>query len=378
MGIEKEDDSKILGAIAFEKKEHWKQVIKGIMLLVFGMLTFILLYDPNKNGHLEAFYATLISATTVGYGDIAPSSNWAKVISAFVLPVLTAVFADFFGTELVGGGSKLSEQLNCDLSGWKDDFIADLERENEATATESGEALQTATGVQEAQRLNSEDKIEDVLNQKDAEIKELINKQEVLQKEKEKFEEEMEESKASLVAQQAINRQVLKEMMKYKGAAKQEEAMEKADTFQADETKKFEETNKESSAKLQEQKIKLQEQEQAEEADKKRIQEEQEANRKRIENEKKELERKAKLRAEEQERKKAETLVDTSWKPDGELPKAQLSPPSKVKVGVVVNWGFTTNEDRPQGNCFKIAKHEQQYKDVLRALPDNQDKKFKE
>merc|ERR1711920_531392 len=140
MGIEKEDDSKILGAIAFEKKEHWKQVIKGIMLLVFGMLTFILLYDPNKNGHLEAFYATLISATTVGYGDIAPSSNWAKVISAFVLPVLTAVFADFFGTELVGGGSKLSEQLNCDLSGWKDDFIADLERENEATATESGEA----------------------------------------------------------------------------------------------------------------------------------------------------------------------------------------------------------------------------------------------
>merc|ERR1711920_835893 len=57
--IEKEDDSKILGAIAFEKKEHWKQVIKGIMLLVFGMLTFILLYDPNKNGHLEAFYATL-------------------------------------------------------------------------------------------------------------------------------------------------------------------------------------------------------------------------------------------------------------------------------------------------------------------------------
>merc|ERR1711920_548266 len=359
MGIEKEDDSKILGAIAFEKKEHWKQVIKGIMLLVFGMLTFILLYDPNKNGHLEAFYATLISATTVGYGDIAPSSNWAKVISAFVLPVLTAVFADFFGTELVGGGSKLSEQLNCDLSGWKDDFIADLERENEATATESGEALQTATGVQEAQRLHGEDKIEDVLNQKDAEIKELMGKQEVLQKEKEKFEEEMEESKASLVAQQAINRQVLKEMMKYKGAAKQEEAMEKADTFQADETKKFEETNKESSAKLQEQKIKLQEQEQAK-AEQQRILQEQQ----RIK--------------EEQERKKAETLVDTSWKPDGELPKAQLSPPSKVKVGVVVNWGFTTNEDRPQGNCFKIAKHEQQYKDVLRALPDNQDKKFKE
>merc|ERR1711920_1120987 len=250
MGIEKEDDSKILGAIAFEKKEHWKQVIKGIMLLVFGMLTFILLYDPNKNGHLEAFYATLISATTVGYGDIAPSSNWAKVISAFVLPVLTAVFADFFGTELVGGGSKLSEQLNCDLSGWKDDFIADLERENEATATKSGEALQTATGVQEAQRLNSEDKIEDVLNQKDAEIKELINKQEELQKEKEKFEEKMEESKASLVAQQVINRQVLKEMMKYKGAAKQEEAMEKADTFQADETKNLRRQTKESSAKL--------------------------------------------------------------------------------------------------------------------------------
>merc|ERR1711920_588040 len=294
MGIEKEDDSKILGAIAFEKKEHWKQVIKGIMLLVFGMLTFILLYDPNKNGHLEAFYATLISATTVGYGDIAPSSNWAKVISAFVLPVLTAVFADFFGTELVGGGSKLSEQLNCDLSGWKDDFIADLKREKEATATESGEALQTATGVQEAQRLNSEalqtatgvqeaqrlnsedeknenlrkDKIQGLLNEKDAEIKKLKNEQKDLQEQKENFKKEAEESKEELKTLQKLQKQVAKDMVKNKSSAKQEQVMDKATVIQneqmkkkVDETKKREEELISAQAELEEEMAKKREEE---------------------------------------------------------------------------------------------------------------------
>merc|ERR1712217_891779 len=95
-----------------ETKLKSRQMFKGIILLVFGMLTFLLLYDSSKNGQLEAFYATLISATTVGYGDIGPSSNWAKVLSAFVLPVLTTVFADFFADSVCSGDTKEFEKLS--------------------------------------------------------------------------------------------------------------------------------------------------------------------------------------------------------------------------------------------------------------------------
>merc|ERR1712187_141345 len=94
-----------------EEKERWKQLIRGIILLVFGMLTFVLLYNPDseKNGNLEAFYATLISATTVGYGDISPSSNWAKLLSAFVLPIVTTAFSSLFGTNVDDGKTKTVE-----------------------------------------------------------------------------------------------------------------------------------------------------------------------------------------------------------------------------------------------------------------------------
>jgi hypothetical protein len=118
-----------------EQKAKWKQLVKGAVLLISGALTFILLYNPKtgKNGGLEAFYATLISATTVGYGDISPSSEWAKVLSAFVLPVLTGVFADFFGTDVRGStgktfsGSELF-RLSCpDLDEWKNNMLKQLE-----------------------------------------------------------------------------------------------------------------------------------------------------------------------------------------------------------------------------------------------------------
>merc|ERR1740122_422995 len=91
---------------------RWKQLIKGVFLLVFGAITFFLLFDPKSSGGLEALYATLISATTVGYGDISPSTPAKKFGSAFVLPFLTSVFADFFSPGIASPETDQWDELN--------------------------------------------------------------------------------------------------------------------------------------------------------------------------------------------------------------------------------------------------------------------------
>merc|ERR1712176_1193337 len=110
--------------MGLEKMEKWKQMLRGILLLVFGAMAFFLLFDKDSTGDLQAFYATLISATTVGYGDISPSANWQKQLSAFVLPVLTYLFAVFYSTALPGGDSKQFDDLHCpDLDMLKERFL---------------------------------------------------------------------------------------------------------------------------------------------------------------------------------------------------------------------------------------------------------------
>merc|ERR1719464_2033041 len=87
-----------------ENEGFWKKLILGTILLAFGALTYALLQDEGGNvGGFQALYATLISATTIGYGDISPSKDWEKQLSAFVLPFLTASFSEFFGGSFEGG-----------------------------------------------------------------------------------------------------------------------------------------------------------------------------------------------------------------------------------------------------------------------------------
>merc|ERR1711920_590168 len=141
----------------------------------------------------------------------------------------------------------------------------------------NSEALQTATGVQEAQRLNSEDeknenlrkdKIQGLLNEKDAEIKKLKNEQKDLQEQKENFKKEAEESKEELKTLQKLQKQVAKDMVKNKSSAKQEQVMDKATVIQneqmkkkVDETKKREEELISAQAELEEEMAKKREEE---------------------------------------------------------------------------------------------------------------------
>jgi voltage-gated potassium channel len=79
----------------------------GFVLLLVASVFLVFLLDrdglrDNVDGHVsisDIFYFTMITITTVGYGDIVPVSNQARLIDAFfVTPVRIFVWLVFLGT----------------------------------------------------------------------------------------------------------------------------------------------------------------------------------------------------------------------------------------------------------------------------------------
>ncbi|HET7204823.1 MAG TPA: potassium channel family protein, partial [Steroidobacteraceae bacterium] len=173
----------------------------GLVLLLVGSVFVVFLLDRNGlqdniDGHvslIDVFYFTMVTVTTVGYGDIVPVSDGARLIDAFfVTPVRIFVWLIFLGTayqlvlqrlieewrmlrlqrELKGhvilcgyghSGSIAAHELM--LRGWEPDGIVviDPDREEVAKAAERGltgihgdassEELLRMAGIREAHSL---------------------------------------------------------------------------------------------------------------------------------------------------------------------------------------------------------------------------------
>ncbi|MFK4784574.1 potassium channel family protein [Fusobacterium sp. MFO224] len=64
----------------------WKRCLLSILLIniCFAFLFFLMKYDVNQWGKLfECLYFSVITFSTVGYGDISPGTNLLKLLSAF-------------------------------------------------------------------------------------------------------------------------------------------------------------------------------------------------------------------------------------------------------------------------------------------------------
>ena len=79
----------------------------GLVTLLIGSVFLVFLMDreglrDHADGHVsvpDVFYFTMVTVTTVGYGDIVPVSNMARLIDAFfVTPVRIFVWLIFLGT----------------------------------------------------------------------------------------------------------------------------------------------------------------------------------------------------------------------------------------------------------------------------------------
>jgi voltage-gated potassium channel len=173
----------------------------GLVLLLVGAVFLVFVLDrsglqDNIDGHVsisDVFYFTMVTVTTVGYGDIVPVTDGARLIDAFfVTPVRIFVWLIFLGTAyqlvlqrlveewrmlrlqrdlqdhviLCGyghSGSIAASELK--LRGWEEDQIVviDPDREEVARAAERGyvglhgdathEEILRMAGVQRARSL---------------------------------------------------------------------------------------------------------------------------------------------------------------------------------------------------------------------------------
>jgi len=103
--------NRTLGLLRLPEKSPSRALINRVLLAVTLILlvSFCLWFDRDglkDNIHpdrpirfVDVFYFTVVSLTTVGYGDIVPSTGFARLVNAvFLTPVRLIVWAIFLGT----------------------------------------------------------------------------------------------------------------------------------------------------------------------------------------------------------------------------------------------------------------------------------------
>jgi hypothetical protein len=83
------------------------------MLVVIGLGAAVFSFTESDDGQelsfVDALYVTVVSITTVGYGDIAPSSTASKIFSIFYIPIGVAFVAN--AMDYIAGSSKVARDL---------------------------------------------------------------------------------------------------------------------------------------------------------------------------------------------------------------------------------------------------------------------------
>ncbi|AHI54705.1 potassium channel family protein [Listeria ivanovii] len=84
-----------------EKNLHKIFIALLILLLIIPIPIFII--EPDINSYADAFWWTIVTVTTVGYGDLSPITNWGRGIAGVlmllgigIIGVVTSITTSFF------------------------------------------------------------------------------------------------------------------------------------------------------------------------------------------------------------------------------------------------------------------------------------------
>lgn len=148
---------KIVGE--FLRSTHLDEILGIFFIVVIGSTLGLYLIDPSMNNLFDDLWFVVVSLTTVGYGDITPSTVFGKVFSlilliigVFIFSAITGAISSYFMDNLLQEGSY---------------HIHDLKDKVEKTETELEKA--------NVQLEKNEMKIDELKNEI-AELKEIIKK----------------------------------------------------------------------------------------------------------------------------------------------------------------------------------------------------------
>lgn len=101
---------KIVGE--FLKNTHLDEILGVFILVVIGSTLGLYLIDPSMNNLFDDLWFVVVSLTTVGYGDITPSTVFGKVFSlillligVFIFSAITGAISSYFMDNLLQEGS---------------------------------------------------------------------------------------------------------------------------------------------------------------------------------------------------------------------------------------------------------------------------------
>ena len=95
----------IAKSLQLSKNRFWKVVEHLLIIVIFAVLYYIGSMFANEKGKektprlsfFDAFYFSLVTQTTVGYGDIAPVNKISKTICMFqLLTIMGVLVIDLF------------------------------------------------------------------------------------------------------------------------------------------------------------------------------------------------------------------------------------------------------------------------------------------
>lgn len=126
----------------FLKDTHLDEILAVLILIVIGSTLGLFLIDPGMNNLFDNLWFVVVSITTVGYGDITPTSIYGKILSlvllivgVFIFSAITGAISSYFMDSLLKEGSyhiyemgKKMDEMNDKLSK-NEETIEDLKTE---------------------------------------------------------------------------------------------------------------------------------------------------------------------------------------------------------------------------------------------------------
>lgn len=143
----------------FLKNTRLDEILGMCILIVLGSTLGLYLVDPSMNNLFDDFWFVIVSLTTVGYGDIIPTTTFGKIFSlilliigVFMFSAITGAISSYFMDNLLQEGSYHIHELKDNV---KNNEL-ELKKANEQLEKNEKKIDELKTEIQELKEIIKE------------------------------------------------------------------------------------------------------------------------------------------------------------------------------------------------------------------------------